>query len=255
MISWAVPSGIAAWPVIDRSRARRAAARTGVLPGGSRLAARALCALLSRGPASGQGPAETAAASRGATAGTVLGGSVEQADRRDIQATLGGDGEAYARIVRRYQQAIGDHLWHFTRERNDFEELVQEVFVQAYLHLRSYGGRAPLLHWLMRIATRTGYKYWKQQARRRSVVQLSLHAQESAATPDDPAAGRDEAEHVRQLVARLAPRDRLVLTLIYFEQCDVAETARRTGWSRTLVKVQAHRARQRLKRLLEEPAR
>jgi RNA polymerase sigma-70 factor (ECF subfamily) len=46
-------------------------------------------------------------------------------------------------------------------------------------------------------------------------------------------------------------RDRLVLMLIYLEGCSVAEAAEATGWSRTMVKVQAHRARRRLRALLE----
>jgi RNA polymerase sigma-70 factor (ECF subfamily) len=44
----------------------------------------------------------------------------------------------------------------------------------------------------------------------------------------------------------------LVLTLFYLEGCAVAEIARLTGWSQTMVKVQAFRARNRLKKLLAE---
>ena len=53
------------------------------------------------------------------------------------------------------------------------------------------------------------------------------------------------------LLARLPPRDRLVLTLIYLDGCSVAEAAELTGWSQTMTKVQAHRARKKLKKLLE----
>ena len=53
------------------------------------------------------------------------------------------------------------------------------------------------------------------------------------------------------VLARLAPRDRLVMTLMYLEQCTVAQIAELTGWSESLVKVQAFRARRRLRRLCE----
>jgi RNA polymerase sigma-70 factor (ECF subfamily) len=52
------------------------------------------------------------------------------------------------------------------------------------------------------------------------------------------------------LLAQLRPRDRLVLTLRYLEGCDVAETARRTGWTRGMVKVQAVRAKKKLEKLV-----
>ena len=72
-------------------------------------------------------------------------------------------------------------------------------------------------------------------------------------TRDDGAdASRQAAEVVHDLLARLAPRDRLVMTLMYLEQCTVAEIAQRTGWSESLVKVQAFRARRRLRRICEQ---
>ena len=43
-----------------------------------------------------------------------------------------------------------------------------------------------------------------------------------------------------------------MLTLLYWDDCTVAEAAELAGWTQTMVKVQAHRARKKLKRLLEE---
>jgi RNA polymerase sigma factor (sigma-70 family) len=54
---------------------------------------------------------------------------------------------------------------------------------------------------------------------------------------------------VHRLLAQLRPRDRLVLTLRYLEGCDVAETSRRTGWTKSMVKVQTNRAKKRLEKL------
>jgi len=174
-------------------------------------------------------------------------------DRADIGAALNGDGDAYARIVRRYQGPIGQYMWRFTRRREDYEERVQEVFVQAYSSLGRYKAKAPLLHWLRRIATRVGYRYWKEQARKRSHRQMSLEDwQEEAEANSTEVSDREAAEIVHSLLLRLAPRDRLVLTLMYLDGRSVAEASELTGWSKTMVKVQAHRARARLKKLLEE---
>ena len=57
---------------------------------------------------------------------------------------------------------------------------------------------------------------------------------------------------MHRLLEQLPPRDRLVLTLRYLEECDVAATARRTGWSKTMVKVQTLRARNKLRQLIEQ---
>jgi RNA polymerase sigma-70 factor (ECF subfamily) len=60
------------------------------------------------------------------------------------------------------------------------------------------------------------------------------------------------------LLARLSPTDRLVLTLLDVEERSSAEVAQVVGWSATLVRVRAFRARRRLRaaaRELEGPAR
>jgi len=173
-------------------------------------------------------------------------------DDQDVPAAQQGDGEAYARLIRRYQQAISAYMWRFTRDRGRWEELVHDVFVEAYFSLRTYRGKAPLLHWLRRIATRVGYRHWRQQSRNRATAPRSIQDWDPAAPGDQPQGdARRAAQIVHATLQRLAPRDRLVLTLLYLEGCTVADIAALTGWSRTVVKVQAYRARARLKRLLQ----
>jgi len=172
-------------------------------------------------------------------------------DREDIAASLNGDEQAYARLVRRYQGDISLQLWRYTRQPGQVEELTQEVFVEAYLSLRGYRGDAPFLHWLRRITTRVGYRFWRKQASRRD-RETSLETwHESPAPVREPGTAAEAAELVHALLSELPPRDRMVLTLLHLEELDTQAIADRLGWSRALVKVQAFRARQKLKRLLE----
>ena len=171
-------------------------------------------------------------------------------DRADIAATLRGDGDAYRRLVERHQKEIASMMWRFARDGRRVEELVQDVFVEAYTSLRSFKGRAPFSRWLRKIAIRVGYRHWKRLARVRKEVPLD-DLGELASRAEDVEPGR-AAELLHGLLAKLPPRDRLVLTLFYLEGHSVAEVADLTGWSRVMVKVQAHRARGKLKRLVEK---
>src|SRR3974390_1226100 len=90
--------------------------------------------------------------------------SVENTDWSDVAASVRGDDEAYGRLVRRYEKPITGLLWRFTRDPVQCEELVQQVFVEAFFSLKTYRGDAPLLHWLRKIATRTGYRFWREKA-------------------------------------------------------------------------------------------
>jgi len=179
----------------------------------------------------------------------------DAADGTDVAAALSGDGGAFARLVERHQDAIARHLYRFTRERAAHEELVQDVFVEAWQSLRGWRADAPLRHWLRRIATRVGYRFWTGRTRRREQERPDAELLAACAAAPDDIAPRDAAELAHALLARLSPRDRLVLTLMYLDGCSVRETAGLTGWSQTMVKVQAHRARKRLAALLEGRAR
>jgi len=174
-----------------------------------------------------------------------------QADLRDIKATLAGDGEAYSRLISRYQNEISGRMWRFSRNQRQLEELVHDVFVEAYVSLKGFKAKAPFSHWLNRIATRVGYRFWKKQKRQsdreaplQDWDQLIQDERQQAWEP------KEAAEMLHGLMAQLRPRDRLVLTLMYLEDLSINEIADQTGWSKTMVKVQVHRARKRLKTLM-----
>lgn len=178
---------------------------------------------------------------------------MENADWFDVAASVKGDDEAYARLVRRYEKPITGLLWRFTRDPAQCEELVQQVFVEAFFSLKTYRGDAPLLHWLRRIATRIGYRFWREKAREPSETPVDeldpmdpiWAAEENDIDPAEAAAA------LHALLARLPADDRLVLTLMYFEDCGTVEIAERMGWSRAKVKTQALRARRKMKDIAE----
>lgn len=181
--------------------------------------------------------------------------AVSQEDWSDIRLTLTGDGAAYARLISRYQQHLARYLWRFTRNPQAHEELVQTVFVEAYFQLRSFAGRSPLIHWLQVIATRVGYRFWKWQAKQRERRVVSIDQADetvSTAEPNMLLESTEAAARVHACLERLPPRDRLVITLLHLEEKSIAEIAQFTGWSQTMVKVQAYRARGKLAKLLRE---
>jgi len=177
---------------------------------------------------------------------------VSETDQGDIAASLNGDGEAYARVVRHYQDQVAAQMWRFTRDPAVLEELVQDVFVEAYLSLKGFRGRAPFLHWLRRVATRVGYRYWKSRGRKRDREEALTETSLDLAVAPEDLTPSEASEALYRLFAKMPPPDRVVLTLFYFEECDINEIASRTGWTHTLVRVRLHRARKKLKALLNE---
>lgn len=170
-------------------------------------------------------------------------------DSADVRASLDGDGEAYRRLVERHQRDVARWLWRFTQDPTTLEDLVQETFVQAYVSLRSFKGTGPFGAWLRRIATRSAYRFWRQQ-QARPVSRLG-ETDLPDESPDSPDA-QDQRWAIEDVLDKLSARDRLVVQLRYIEDRSVADVAELTGWSKTMVKVQSYRARRRLKGLLTQ---
>jgi RNA polymerase sigma-70 factor (ECF subfamily) len=175
---------------------------------------------------------------------------VAENDLRDIAVALKGGQDAYGRLVKRHQDAVSKWMWRFTRDRVILEELIQDVFIEAWMSLSRFKGESAFKTWLFTIATRVGYRYWRKKAKDVAITteiadRLMIDDGEKEIPPSEA------AEVLYGLFSGLPPRDRLVLTLMYFEEMDTKEIARMTGWTRTMVKVQAYRARNKLRKLLE----
>lgn len=169
--------------------------------------------------------------------------------RTDIRLATNGDHDAFRRLIECHQQEIGRFLWRFTHDRLVWDELVQAVFVEAFLNLRKFRGDARFLDWLRGIATHLGYRHWT--ARRKDRERLTPLSE--IKSPAESTAGKAAAPSLGlfDLLEHLPPRDRLVLTLLYVEERSLADAAVLTGWRESTVKSQAHRARLRLKELWE----
>ena len=170
-------------------------------------------------------------------------------EARLIRATLAGDEEAFAALVRRHQGRVFRLAGRFFRQRQDVEEVAQETFLRAWLKLGTYSARAPFEHWLTRLCLRCAYDRLRRPGQGAAESATYGEARDPLAAPATDPTARLEVE---RLLAGLQPADRFLLVLLEAEGWSVAEIAERLGWSRVNVKVRAHRARQRLRRVLEE---
>ena len=166
-----------------------------------------------------------------------------------------GSAEAFAELVRRHQDEVFAVLGRYERDPHAVEDLAQETFLRVWKGLDRFDPRAPVAHWMCRIATRVALDHLRRQHRRRHEVSLdadgavALQWLEHAAAPTPT---EDQAfSFLHAALAALSPEDQLVLTLLEIDECSVKEAARRTGWSLVGVRVRAFRARRRLAGLLK----
>ena len=147
--------------------------------------------------------------------------------------------------------------------RESAEDLIQQVCVKVTTHLHQFSGKVPLLHWVSRIAVNTCLNQIRHEKRRPEVRLADLSEDEAAVvehlahSPSELSASEQFAsrELVDKLLESLKPKDRLLMRLMYLEGRHVDEIASLTGWSRTLIKVRAFRARAEMRKIVAKMAR
>src|SRR5438093_10465066 len=80
-----------------------------------------------------------------------------------------GDQEAFESLIREYQRMIHSLCYRMTGSMADADDLAQETFIQAYLHLASFRAEARFSSWLYRIATNLCLNWQESQARQQQV--------------------------------------------------------------------------------------
>jgi RNA polymerase sigma-70 factor (ECF subfamily) len=137
------------------------------------------------------------------------------------------------------------------------EDLAQEVFVRFFEKLGSYDGRAPLAHWLSRIAVNVCIDALRAEARRPELRWADLSEAEAealSATVADTMAESPDAAAASDLTAKLLdaldPKDRMVVQMMDLESRTVSEVRELTGWGESAIKIRAFRARRKLRKAL-----
>ena len=187
----------------------------------------------------------------------------EQSDEALATAAGRGDEQAFEQLFYRHRKRVARLAGRFFNRPEKIEEIVQESFTKMYVAIGNYSAERGQSFgaWLARIAINSCYDELRRTRRRPEGALHDVTADEMAwlaaeARPPSSASNSESTVILRdlaaKLLARLAPDDRLVLTLLDGEEMSVIEIAQALGWSDSKVKVRAHRARQSLRRVLGE---
>lgn len=185
-------------------------------------------------------------------------------DRQLVDAVLGGDRDAFRRIVERDGPSVVAACARVLGDRVEAEDVAQEAFVIAYRSLSTWRADGPLGAWLSRIAVRLAVR---RASQRKQVVWLDplaadadLPNQERFRTTGrndavDPAHSVLRTERDAQLRAAVAGLDepyREIVALRFFAERSLNEIAEATDRPLGTVKTQLHRGLARLRRVLED---
>ena len=183
-------------------------------------------------------------------------------DTKLIAESLKGHAEAFAMLVRKYQDRLFNMLYRLVGHADDARDLVQDSFVQAYRSLDRFHGDAAFYTWLYRIAVNTAISY---KRRRRVTVPFDPGrdangfdpADESVQSePSDRMEQEERDRQVRDAIGTLPPEYRAVLGLKEIDGQKYEAIAQILNCPIGTVRSRLHRARlelrERLKHLMDD---
>lgn len=176
----------------------------------------------------------------------------------DIQALLQrireGDKFAFRAVVAQYQRPLFGFLGRMGLSQGHAEEIAQETFIRAWKQLASYQPhKAEFSTWLYTIARNLALheleraSYQREQSAGDALPEQACEQLQ----PPEVLAQQQEKQRLQAALRKLPLADRSALALAYLQELDMTSIARIEGCSLAAVKTRLHRAKEKLRELLE----
>jgi len=181
---------------------------------------------------------------------------VNDTDEALVERARAHDRAAFELLMRRHNQRVYRVVRSLLRDADEIEDVIQQSYLQAFLHLDQFGGNARWSTWVCRIAINEALARIRQRGRFVSIDAASEEAMADFSKgpdgdPERKAAGREFGAMVEQAIDGLPDIYRSVLILREIEGMTTEETAAVLGVEIDVVKTRLHRARAALRAAIE----
>ena len=172
-----------------------------------------------------------------------------------VRRAQAGEEAAFREIVERYQSKVFSIIHGIVRQRNDVEDIAQQVFAKVYFSIGKFDFRSSLVTWLYKITVNECYDYLRKKKVRKLVYESDLSEDEvrrvensDPAVDKRPMADEDLArrDYLMKLLSKVSEEERTLLVMKEVEGHSVEELAGMTGMNENTIKVKLFRARQKL---------
>src|SRR5258706_11706455 len=173
-----------------------------------------------------------------------------------------GDAAAFELLVQRHERKIFSLAQRMTRNREDAEDVVQQSFQKAFIHLKKFEGESLFSTWLTRIAINEALMLLRRRRGSREVpiaesntedeTALPLDITDAGPNPEDSCLQREQKRILSAAVNELTPGMRKAIELRELGELSTRETARVMGLSVGAVKARVFHRRRKLRETLRQ---
>ncbi len=172
-----------------------------------------------------------------------------------VRRAQGGDESAFRELVEKYQSKVFSIIHGIVRQKNDVEDIAQQVFAKIYFSIKNFDFRSSPITWIYKITVNECFDYLRKKKVRKLVYESDLSEDEVRRVENaEPAADRApradvtlaRRDYMTKLLERVSEEDRNLLMLKEVEGYSVEELAEMLKMNENTVKVKLFRARQKL---------
>jgi RNA polymerase sigma-70 factor, ECF subfamily len=168
-------------------------------------------------------------------------------DAQPVAGAIAGRQECFETLVERHQRSVHALVYRWLGDGAVADEVVQATFVRAYTHLVDFRGDASFRSWLYGIALNQVSQVAKKPTRERTVPIDDVPEGDLPQVEGTTVRGRLR-DRLADLITRLPPRQRAVVTLRIVGDLAFKEIAKLEGISENSAKVSYHHAVTRLRK-------
>ena len=166
-----------------------------------------------------------------------------------LQAMAGGDGSALNELYTRHGANILNYLTSLLHDRQQAEEVLQDVMLAAWESAAGFRGESKVRTWLLTIARNRAIN--TQRRHSPAFVPLDESTYTADTTPLDRVERKTQRQALQAAIQQLPPFHQEILVLIFYHQLSGPEVAEVLGVTVGTVKSRLHRAKEMLRRVLQ----
>lgn len=183
-------------------------------------------------------------------------GQSQLSDEVLVTAAQAGDATAFVELKDRHANKLLARIYRITKNWQDAEDVLQDAFLKAFVHLPGFEGRSSFSSWITRIAINSALML----LRKRRMVEVPIDAYgidgeawsgwepaDVRRTPEEAYEQREMEQHLRFAIRRLRPPLRRAIHLRRTEDYSTSEIAAALGISVAAAKSRLLRARMQLR--------
>jgi RNA polymerase sigma-70 factor (ECF subfamily) len=182
--------------------------------------------------------------------GDAAAAAVAQRDAALIERYRAGDRSAFDELVRRYQRPLYYLALRYVRIEADAKDLVQRTLVKAYGALAGFRADSSFRTWLYRIAINLCLNHLRDRKREEVRPELGEALAAPPSGGDRALIERERGALLRDAIAELPPKQRMVLELRVYDELPFREVAELAGCTENSAKVNFHHAVKRLRSIM-----